>query len=82
MNAGSQPGKMSGAYESPVARIEIRGTPAAKFVNILKLLTNALSLFILYETFGIDEENNNMQSELGDSARKNVRSLRKPGHSY
>jgi hypothetical protein len=72
---------MSGAYESPPARIDIQGTPAAEFGKFLKQLTNHLSLFKSYKTFGIDEENNNMQSELGESARKNVRSLRKPGHS-
>jgi hypothetical protein len=36
---------MSGAYESPVARIELRVTLVAEFGNFLKLLTNPLSLF-------------------------------------
>jgi hypothetical protein len=36
---------MSGAYESPAIRIEIRDSPVAKFVDFLKLHTNPLSLF-------------------------------------
>jgi hypothetical protein len=35
---------MSEAYESPAARIEIRGTPVAEFGKFLKQLTNHLSL--------------------------------------
>jgi hypothetical protein len=46
---------MSGAYESPAARIEIRGTPAVEFGKFLKPLTNPLSLFKWYENFGIDK---------------------------
>jgi hypothetical protein len=54
---------MSGAYESPAARIKIRDKPVAVFGNFLKLLTNPSSHFKWYENCGIKEENNNMQSE-------------------
>jgi hypothetical protein len=53
---------MSGAYNSLATRIEIRGTPAAKFGNFLKILTSPSPLFKWYENRGIDEENKNMQS--------------------
>jgi hypothetical protein len=46
---------MSGAYEIPPTRIEIRDIPGAEFGNFLKLLANLSTLFKLYETFGIAE---------------------------
>jgi hypothetical protein len=54
---------MSGAYESPATRIEIRGTPAVEFGKFLKLFTNPPSYIMWLENYGIDEEYNKLHSE-------------------